>query len=315
MRVHALRHLFAATASTLLLLAPAFAQAQIFRAYLAIDGSDANPCTLPAPCRLLPAALNAIVDGGEIWMLDSANYNTTTVTVGKSVSILAVPGSVGSILAIGGPAINIIADSLKVSLRNVVIAPLPSGGATVGVRMVGASALTIEDSLIANLPNHGVYVSGGGKLRIANSTVRDNGDWGVNVQNGAQAQIFGAQLLGNSGGGVLSYAAVDATFTRVSVSDSAISGGPNGVRAYAALSGATAKAFVTRCTIAGNSHALRSDTTGVGIAMLGVSDTMVVQNDYGWYQDGAGSVIWSLGNNHIMQNGATFGSLTPAAPQ
>src|SRR5512142_3529722 len=89
-----------AFAAALLLSAPA--HAQIFRAYLSTSGSDANPCTLPAPCRLLPAALNAVASGGEIWMLDSANYNSATVTIGKSVSILAVPGAVGSVLAIGG---------------------------------------------------------------------------------------------------------------------------------------------------------------------------------------------------------------------
>jgi len=74
------------------------AHAQLFRAYLASDGNDGNPCTLYAPCRLLPAALNAVADGGEIWMLDSANYNTSTVVISKSVSILAVPGVVGSVV-------------------------------------------------------------------------------------------------------------------------------------------------------------------------------------------------------------------------
>ena len=315
MRFRSLRDFLLAAASFLVLLASGPGHAQSFRAYLASDGNDANPCSLSAPCRLLPAALNAIVDGGEIWMLDSANFNTTTVTVGKSVSILAVPGAVGSVLAIGGPAINITADGLRVSLRNVVIAPFPASGATIGVRLVGASAVTIENSLIANLPLHGVYVSGSGKVRIANTTLRDNGGWAVNVQNGAQAQIFGAQILGNAIGGVLSYGDIDATSTRVSVSDSAIFGSPNGVRANAALSGATAKAFVTRCTFAGNIHALRSDTIGVGTAILGVSATMIVQNDYAWYQDGAGSVIWTLGNNHIMQNGATLGTFSTTVLQ
>ncbi len=42
------------------------AHAQSFRAYLASNGNDANPCSLASPCRLLPAALAAIVDGGEI---------------------------------------------------------------------------------------------------------------------------------------------------------------------------------------------------------------------------------------------------------
>src|SRR6187402_2972392 len=135
-----------------LLLASGTAHAQLFRAYITSDGSDANPCTLAQPCRLLPAALTAVADGGEIWMLDSANYNAATVSITKSVSILAVPGAVGSIVAIGGPAISITAAGLKVALRNLVIVPLPGGGGTHGVAMSVASTVSIEQSLIANLP-------------------------------------------------------------------------------------------------------------------------------------------------------------------
>ena len=71
----------------------ATAQAQSFRAYLASTGSDAHPCTLHFPCRLLPAALAVVANGGEIWMLDSANYNTGPVSITKSVTIQAVPGA------------------------------------------------------------------------------------------------------------------------------------------------------------------------------------------------------------------------------
>jgi hypothetical protein len=162
-----------AFAATLLL--SATAQAQLFRAYLASDGSDANACILSAPCRLLPAALAAVADGGEIWMLDSANYNAATVTVGKSVSILAVPGAVGSVVAIGGPAISITASGLKVALRNLVVVPFPGGGGTNGIDMTGASTLTIEHSVIANLPSNAVRVVGAGKLKIANTIIRNNG--------------------------------------------------------------------------------------------------------------------------------------------
>jgi len=89
--------------ASLLLLSPA-AHAQIFRAYVASYGNDANPCTVNAPCRLVPAALNAVASGGEIWMLDSANFNTATVDINKSVSVLAIPGQVGSIVA-GRPTV------------------------------------------------------------------------------------------------------------------------------------------------------------------------------------------------------------------
>lgn len=74
-----------------LLLASASTQAQLFRAYVSGSGNDANPCTLQSPCRLLPRALQAVADGGEIWMVGSANYNTSTVVVTKSVRILAIP--------------------------------------------------------------------------------------------------------------------------------------------------------------------------------------------------------------------------------
>ena len=103
------------------LLASTAADAQLFRAYVASDGNDANPCTLPQPCRLLPAAIAAVASGGEIWILDSANYNTSTVNVTKSVSIVAVPGQIGSLVAIaGGPAVSIATAGVIVSFRNVV---------------------------------------------------------------------------------------------------------------------------------------------------------------------------------------------------
>ncbi len=113
------------------------ANAAVFRAYLSPAGNDANPCTLSAPCRLLPAALAAVQSGGEIWMLDSANYNTAPVTINKSVTILSVPGALGSVVATGGNAINITAGGLTVVLRNLVIVPLPSAGAIDGIHMTG----------------------------------------------------------------------------------------------------------------------------------------------------------------------------------
>ena len=59
----------------------AHAAGSLFRTYLSINGNDANPCTVQLPCRLLPAALAQTADQGEVWMLDSANYNTGAVTI------------------------------------------------------------------------------------------------------------------------------------------------------------------------------------------------------------------------------------------
>ena len=295
------------------LLFSAAADAQLFRAYLASDGSDANPCTLALPCRLLPAALTAVASGGEIWMLDSANYNTATVAIGKSVSILAVPGAVGSVVAVGGPAISITTSSLKVALRNLAIVPLPGAGGNIGVYMTAASALTIEHGLIADLPTVGVHVQGAGTVKIAETIIRNNGV-AVQIVEGATGTISRTQILGN-GDGVLASTG-SATTTKVIVADSVISGGGEGVFALSLVTGAVTKIFVTRSTIEGTDFGLDSETVGAGAASLvTVSYSMVTNNINGWYQSGAGSVVKSLGNNHFTDNTATSGTLITAALQ
>jgi hypothetical protein len=297
------------------LLLSAAAHAQLFRAYVSASGNDANPCTLPAPCRLLPAALNAVVDGGEIWMLDSANYNTATVTIAKSVSILAVPGAVGSIVATPSSAISITANNLKVALRNVVIVPLPGSG-TDGIYMNGNSVLTIESSLVANLPGNGLYVNGGGKLRIVNTTIRDTGGFAVYLNSGPAAEISGTRMLGNANGGVIANGSNPSTSTTASLSDSVISGGVDGVYAFAAAAGASSGIYVTRCTIEGTGIPLYSFTNGTGSALITVSASMITNNTYPYVQGGAGSAIKSLGNNHIVDNAnAPGGSLTTVTLQ
>ena len=136
------------------LLAAGAAHAPLFRSYLAAGGHDANPCTLPQPCRLLPAGLNAVADGGEIWMLDSANYNTVTGSVAKSVTILAVPGAVG----------------------------------THGVAMTAGQSLTVEKSLLSGLPGAGVHASGDIAVKVVDTTIRGLGH-GIRLENGPRATV------------------------------------------------------------------------------------------------------------------------------
>ena len=133
------------------------------------------------------------------------------------------------------------------------------------------------------------------------------------AQNGAQVSISGTKMLGN-GSGVFAYGTT-ATTTTVIVSDSIVSGGSEGVRAYATLAGAIARIFVTRCTIEGTTIALDSETNSLGSALVSVSGSMITNNFNAWYQFAAGSVVKSLGNNHMLDNTSTFGVLTPASLQ
>ena len=298
------------------LLLSASAHAQLFRTYLASGGNDANPCTLAQPCRLLPAALATVAINGEIWMLDSANYNTATVTIDKSVSILAVPGAVGSVLAIAGPAVSITASALNVVLRNLVIGPLPGGGGLHGVSMTGASRLTIEHSLIANNSLNGVDVQGTGMVKAVETIFRNNLQAAIWLENGATGMISRTQMLGNPSGIVA--VSNTATTTRASMTDSVISGLGSGlgVIAYSTVAGADARIFVTRSTIEGTHKALGSDTPGPGSALVTVSNSTIMNNDHGWSQLGGGSIVRSLGNNHIADNMfGGMGLLTPVPLQ
>jgi hypothetical protein len=301
----------------LLLLAPA-ADALVFRAYLSAAGNDANPCTLAQPCRLLPAALGAVAPGGEIWMLDSANYNTGTVVVGKSVSIMAMPGVTGSLVAAASstPAVSIAASGLTVAFRNVVISALPGTTGTEGISLAGVSTLVVENSLIENIANRGILVSGAGVLRVADSTFRNNGSYGVWVEGGGRAAVVGSRFVDNDGG-VIAWSVNPGEVTSASVSDCFIAGGTYGVRSHASANTSTARASVARSTVQGTVYALNASVLpGAGLtSVISVGETTSAHNVNGWYISGTGASIRSYGNNQFSENTTSSGALTQAALQ
>ena len=112
------------------------------------------------------------------------------MTINKSVTILAIPGAVGSIVGNGGDAISVNGAGVKVTLRNLVFVNL-SGGSNNGVSFTQGSTLTIRDSSFTGLPNAAVYINFiGMKAEIINSFFG---------RNGAAVRVFGGvvKLLGN----------------------------------------------------------------------------------------------------------------------
>ena len=295
MRIRAI--LLAAPALCACLLGPVAAQAQLFRAYLSPSGSDANPCTLPQPCRLLPAALAAIADGGEIWLLGSANYNTATVSVTKSVTILAVPGALGSVIATGGPAVSIAAVGAKVALRNLVIVPLAGGGGTSGVVMSAGHTLVVEQSLLANLPVNGIEVTTGAIVRIVDTAIRDALSNAVSLSGGARATITRAVLSGSGANGILLSGTAAGTTTTATVADTTLDG--NNVGAFAHSTNATAalRLSVRDSRVDGNAFGLYALTTQGATTMLVASGNTVTNSAFhGIAADGAGARAWATAN-------------------
>ncbi len=152
-----------ALGACLALLGSAAAEAAAFRTYLSRTGNDANPCTLQQPCRLLPAAIAAANDGGEVWMLDSANFNTGPVLINKGIKVLAIPGEVGSVVGNGGDALVINAPGKDVTLRNLVVLNL-AGGIN-GINIQDAGAVHIEKTTV-----HDFTDPSGACIRYTNST-------------------------------------------------------------------------------------------------------------------------------------------------
>lgn len=286
------------------------AEAGLFRSYLSSNGNDANPCTLPAPCRLLPVALAAVNDGGEIWLLDSGNFNTTTVLVAKSVTIVAIPGALGSIVANGADAMAIAAPGAKVALRNLAFLNL-AGAGNKGIVFSQGAGLTIEGSQIYGLGT-GVAASASGALvAIRDTTIRDN-DTGVAISGGVRAQLLNVALLNN-----LTVGLSGANGAKVSIAGGAVSGGGTGVVASAAGS--------TTTQVALSATAISGNVTGVQATVAAPADTAQVmlnnvtftQNGSGVAITGASATVFSRQNNAFKFNtvDVSSGSLTPLPGQ
>jgi hypothetical protein len=323
----------AAFAAALLALAPA-AHGQLFRAYLALDGSDANPCTLAQPCRLLPAALNAVASGGEIWLLDSANYNAGPVNVAKSVTILAVPGVLGSVVALGGTAITVATAGVKLTLRNLNIVPFPGNTDRHGIEVSAGASLVVQGCHVTGFTSGtGTWVTAAMQVAIIDSHYRDNA-FGVILSNGAAARVSNSHFTGNSASGL--YVSGISGTTSAAVSDSVSANNAVGFAAESqftgaatqlsikrsvierntqvavatySIAGASAHVAVSDSFVVGNGNGLRASGPG-GSSVLVARGNTIVQNDSGLVQIGAG-VVESAGGNTVRANGFnTTGTIT-----
>ncbi len=288
-------------------------QAQLFRAYLASYGSDANPCTLAAPCRLLPAALTAVASEGEIWMLDSANFNTVTVNVTKSVTLLAIPGEVGSIVSqAASPAISITTPGVNVKLRNLAIGNNANNPGSEGISVNAASSnLTIERCLIANTPGHGISVLDAATVSIYDSVVRNTDD-GVYARGAVSVDVARVAFSGTRGIAVHADGSVAGTTTQITVSDSNFANNVTGAYAFTGSSTATARITVTRSSFSKGSYGVASGVSVAGAtASMSVSNSQLANLIYGFFQNGAGAVTESFGNNTVRNNTTNvLGTLT-----
>jgi len=286
------------------------ASAQLQRTFVTSFGDDANACSFGSPCRSFAAAEAKTLSGGEIIARDAAGFGPVTIT--KSLSIIANPGSYAGITASSGAAVTIATAGVNVILRGL---NLNGIGAAYGVAMTDGASLTIENCVISNFFT-GILVNTAADVRVSDSAVRSN-NTGISISAGASGDIFRTKTNGNSFAG-MEVVSSDGLTTKATVSDSESVG--NSFYGYFAISltTGTSQLTVSRSTASNNGSATnpwggivtRQDS---GTVQVWVNGSTLSGNYAGIYQ--FTGTVSSLGNNAVRGNVTDVVGTVTAAPQ
>jgi len=228
------------------------------------------------------------IPGGEIFVLNSADYGA--VTINKAVTITG-EGAVAGVLPTSGIGLTIKAGAGDIiNLRGLEIDGANSG--KIGIQFNSGAALNIQKSVVRGFANSGIdFAPAGAATLFVSDTIITN-----NHSNGILVSSAGAS-------------AVNAMLNRVTVS-------ANGVGVFA--NGASVNLTVTN-TVAGNntygiggsaSTVMVSNSTighnTVGItadraAVVRVGQSTVTANGTGWQATNRGKIL-SFGNNNVSGN-------------
>jgi hypothetical protein len=293
MRRIALLGLFAGFLMPLFALAPAHAQAT--RTWVSGVGDDVNPCSRTAPCKTFAGAISKTATAGEINCLDPGGFGAVTIT--KSIT-LNCHEVLGSILASGVPGvtINATAAGSKVILRGLQINGVQGGTAvagTIGVRILAAAVVAIQDSVITQFAQQGIVdtrTGGGTKLLVQNTVISHNVGSGISAAAGAVNNV----LLDNVSSIDNLFGLAAGTGNNVLVKRSNLSGNGTGAQMDSG-----SQVDIADSAVSGNGTGF----AGVGSGRL--SNSEVSFNTTASTATG----IASFGNNRFFGNGA--GGTTP----
>jgi hypothetical protein len=231
------------------------------RTFVASYGQDVWPCSVTQPCRGFATALGATDPGGEIVVLDSAGYGS--VSIGKSVTIVAPPGVYAGISVFGGTGVSIFGAGIRVVLRGLTING--QGGLT-GISIAGGADAVVEGCSVAGMLSSGIsIVNPGTRATVRDTTVRRSAGAGIFSQGEStgvkEVQLERVWLEGNTNVGIFVGAG-----NRVFVSDSVVVNNNNG--------GITASGFPLN-SIGGRLQVRRSlvAENSVGVFLLAQDDT------------------------------------------
>jgi hypothetical protein len=288
--------MIAAAAICLLSLSPARAQSN--RTWVSPSGNDSFPCTGTKPCRTFAGALAKTNAGGEIVVQESGGFGP--VTINKSITIDGGGKYAGIDAASLGNGITLqTASSDSVVLRGLTINGLGIGARGINEYFSSVAALHVENCVISGFAI-GIYVdSGTAALFVKDTTIRGNkasgaGD-GIDTYSG-KTSVGHCRLENNGGAGLWVYGG------QTTVRDTVASGNSTGI-------GGVGNLYIESCEASNNS------STGIFAAggSTVLSNSIVTGNpNYGLWQLGVGTLLYSRGNNTVAGNGTdVVGTITP----
>jgi len=265
------------------------------RTYVSGTGSDSFPCTIAQPCKTLHAALSLTVAGGEIFLLNSANYGPVTIT--KAVTITG-EGAVAGMLSTSGAGITINAGANDViNLRGLAIDGGNSG--TFGIQFNSGLSLNVQKSLIRNFSNCGISFapSGASSLFVSDTVLTHNGNNGILIANSAAGAL--SRVTASSNGVGVSASGAGASIT---VTDTVASNNTYGIGA------SSAAVMVRNSIISNNAVGIAADQS----ATVRITQSTITGNGTGWQATNGGQLL-TYGNNNVdgnTTNGAATTTLT-----
>ena len=289
------------------------------RTFVSGKGANIGACTRVSPCKTFAYALTQTASGGEIDVLDPADYGRVTITQAVSIVNDGI-GEAGVLASSAGDGIAIEAGPADaVYLRGLTI----QGTATPTSGIAFYSGLSLE---VVDCDIHGFsqLLNGSGiriiptttsTFLIARTNVSNNALYGVFVAPRASAVVGGvirASTLNNNSQGMT---VVDGKLTaavplNVDVVDSVISNNSGyGVRSS---NNATTVTTITNSYVTGNKNGVYVSGVSPG-PIFRISGSTISDNVAG-YAIHAGTV-YTYGDNLIEGNGGNTGSLAPVALQ
>lgn len=300
----------AAALSCISLFALSAAHGQATRTFVSGTGDDANPCSRTAPCKTFTGALALkTAEGGEVDVLDPGGFGT--VTISQAVTIDGGGGQVASVLSSNTTGITINAAATDVvTLRNLRLngTDLSTSPGTIGVNIVNAKAVHIENCVIFGFNNAGVRVSGSTPvtLFIDHSLINGNLGSGVIIANGGTtptlATIANSTIQNNSVGVLAS------GNSKVTVQKSIASGNTGaGFQADASAGPATLN-LVSAVSSNNGGAGIQASSSGSSNAVVRMTGVSLFSNGSG-LSTGANGFIYSYGDNNITGGGTVSSTL------